>query len=179
MARPRAFGRARAACLYDEHSRDLILKLKHADRTDLAHILANWLSRAAAELAEDADVILPVPMHRWRLLSRRYNQAAEIARPLARFTGLTYRPDALIRKRDTGGQGGRSSRGRREAVRGAFIVPPSRRKQIEGKRVLLIDDVLTSGATAEACAKALMQAGAAAVHLAVVARVREAAELSI
>ena len=105
MARPRAFHRARAACLYDEHSRDLILKLKHADRTDLAHLLARWLSRAAAPLVQEADVILPVPMHRWRLLARRYNQAAEIARPLARLTGLAYRPDALVRKRDTGGTG--------------------------------------------------------------------------
>ena len=178
-ARPRAFQRARAACLYDEHSRDLVLKLKHADRTDLAPLLARWLSRAAAALTEEADVIVPVPMHRWRLMSRRYNQAAEIARPLARLTGLAYRPDALTRKRDTGGQGGRSGRGRREAVRGAFEVPLRRASQIAGKSVMLVDDVLTTGATAEACARALIKAGAVSVSLAVVARVREAAELSI
>jgi ComF family protein len=179
MAAPRAFARARAACLYDEHSRDLILKLKHADRTDLAHLFALWLTRAAADLIGDCEVILPVPLHRARLFSRRYNQAAEIARSMARRAGLAYRPDALVRARDTGTQGGKSSRGRRLNVKGAFRVPNGRRKQIAGKRVLLIDDVLTTGATAEACAKALMTAGAVAVDVAVVARVREAAFLAI
>ena len=179
MAAPRAFARARAACLYDEHSRDLILKLKHADRTDLAHLFALWLTRAAADMIGDCEVILPVPLHRARLFSRRYNQAAEIARPIARRTGLDYRPHALVRARDTGTQGGKSSRGRRVNVKGAFRVPDRRRRQIEGKRVLLIDDVLTTGATAEACAKALLAAGASAVDVAVVARVREAAFLAI
>ncbi len=179
MARPRAFARARAACLYDEHSRDLILKLKHADRPDLARLFALWLVRAAGELAQDCDVVVPVPLHRWRLFTRRYNQAAEIARPLARRTGLRYRPDALVRARDTGTQGGKSARGRRMNVRGAFRVPPRAAHGIAGKRVLLVDDVLTTGATAEACAKALLKAGAAAVDLAVVARVREAAHFAI
>jgi ComF family protein len=179
MAKPRTFARARAACLYDEHSRDLILKLKHADRTDLAGLFARWLARAAADLIEAGDVVVPVPLHRGRLFSRRYNQAAEIARPLARLTGLKYRPDVLVRARDTGTQGGKSSRGRRMNVKGAFRVPDARASQIEGRRVLLIDDVLTTGATAEACAKALLAAGASAVDLAVVARVREAANSSI
>ena len=179
MAAPRRFARARAACLYDEHSRDLILKLKHADRTDLARLFALWLSRAAGELAAECDVVVPVPLHRSRLFSRRYNQAAEIARPLGRLARLRYRPDALVRARDTGTQGGKSSRGRRLNVKGAFRVPPRRVRQIAGKRVLLIDDVLTTGATAEACAKALLEAGAIAVDLAVVARVREAASLAI
>ncbi len=175
--RPRAFDRARAACLYDEDSRGLILKLKHGDRTDLAGLFARWLARAAAELVEDCDAIAPVPMHRVRLFKRRYNQAAEIARPLARLTHRRYLPDALVRGRDTGGQGGRSRRGRREAVRGAFAVPDARR--VEGRRILLVDDVLTTGATAEACARALRRAGAAAVHLAVVARVQQAEALAI
>ena len=85
QARAPAFDRARAACLYDEHSRDLILKLKHADRTDLAGLFARWIARAAADLLPEVDAVVPVPLHRWRLLSRRYNQAAEIARPLARL----------------------------------------------------------------------------------------------
>ncbi len=178
-ARPRAFDRARCACLYDEGSRDLVLKLKHGDRTDLARLFALWLHRAAAELLEDCDAVAPTPMHRSRLFARRYNQAAEIARPLARLAGLRYEPDALVRGRDTGGQGGRSRRGRREAVRGAFTVPPARAHRVEGRRILLVDDVLTTGATAEACARALKKAGAAAVHLAVVARVQEAEALSI
>jgi len=175
----RLISRTRAACLYDEHSRDLILKLKHADRTDLAPLFARWLSRAAAELIEHADLVCPVPLHRRRLLARRYNQAAEIARPLARFarskTGakVTYAPDLLVRARATPTQGGKSGRGRRENVRNAFAVPKGAVAKVAGKRVLLIDDVLTTGATAEACARALLRAGAAAVDLAVVARVRE------
>lgn len=176
-SRPRAFDRARCACLYDEASRELLLKLKHGDRTDLAGLFARWLHRAAAELLEDCDVVAPVPMHRSRLFARRYNQAAEIARPLARLAGHRYLPDALIRGRDTGGQGGRSRRGRREAVRGAFAVP--RPQRVEGLRLLLVDDVLTTGATAEACARTLKRAGAAAVHVAVVARVQQAEALAI
>lgn len=179
QTRPRAFGRARAACLYDDASRDLVLQLKHADRPELAGLLALWLSRAAGELLEEAEAVVPVPLHPTRLFARRYNQAAEIARPLARRAGLDYLPDALRRTRDTGGQGGRSGRGRREAVRGAFIVPEAARGRIEGRRLLLVDDVLTTGATADACAKTLMGAGAMTVDVAVVARVREASELPI
>ena len=173
LAEPPKFGRARAACLYDENSRDLILKLKHADRTDLAPLFARWLSRAAAELIAEADAICPVPLHPRRLLARRYNQAAEIARRLAALHGVPYRPDLLVRTRATPMQGGRSGRGRRENVRGAFAVPPRLAQQLEGRRVLLIDDVLTTGATGDACAAALLKAGALAVDLAVVARVHE------
>lgn len=176
-ARPRAFARARHACLYDDHSRDLILKLKHADRPELAALFSLWLSRAAAELLEAAEVVAPVPLHPLRLFARRYNQAAEIARPLARRAGLDYLPDALARTRDTKSQGGKSGRGRRMNVRGAFVVADSAR--VAGKRVLLVDDVFTTGATAEACAKALLAAGAAGVDVACVARVREAGELPI
>jgi len=178
-ARPRVFARARAACLYDEHSRDLILKLKHADRPDLAPLLARWLSRAAADLLTECDAVVPVPLHRTRLFSRRYNQAAEIARALARLHSRPYRPELLTRARDTSSQGGRSARGRRTNVQGAFRVPPAAQRRIAGKRVLVIDDVLTTGATAEACAKALLRAGAFSVDLAVVARVREAPHLAI
>lgn len=178
-ARPRAFDRARAACLYDEASRDLILKLKHADRTDLAGLMARWLSRSARPLLDDADVVVPVPLHRWRLLRRRYNQAAEIARPLARGQGLAFLPDALERVRDTATQGGKSATGRRRNVAGAFAVQPGQRDRLAGLRVLLIDDVLTTGATAQACARALKAAGAAAVHVAVIAKVRAGADTTI
>ncbi len=173
QGRTPAFDHARAACLYDEHSRDLILKLKHADRTDLSGLFARWLSRSVADIAPDIDAVTPVPLHRWRLLSRRYNQAAEIARPLARMTGLTYFPDAVIRKRATASQGGRSGSGRRRNVAGVFTVPPSWRARIAGKRILIVDDVLTTGATAEGCARALKAAGAARVDVAVIARVKE------
>ena len=178
-ARPRAFDRTRAACLYDETSRDLILKLKHADRTDLSLLMARWLSRAARPLLEEADVVVPAPLHRWRLLRRRYNQAAEIARPLARMHGLTFLPDALQRVRDTDTQGGKSAVGRRRNVAGAFAVPAARRDRLAGLRVLLIDDVLTTGATAHACARALKAAGAAAVDVAVIAKVRAGADTTI
>ncbi|MEO8926488.1 MAG: ComF family protein [Caulobacteraceae bacterium] len=174
-----AFDHARAACLYDEHSRDLILKLKHADRTDLAGLFARWIARAAADVLPELDGVVPVPLHRWRLLRRRYNQAAEIARPLARQAGLAYLPDALTRTRSTGSQGGKSGSGRRRNVAGAFVVAPSWRRRIEGRRLLLIDDVLTTGATVEACARALKGAGAARVDVAVIARVKELAGRTI
>jgi ComF family protein len=120
-----------------------------------------------------------VPLHRFRLLSRRFNQAAEIARPLARDTGLDYLPDALIRTTHTTNQGGKSARGRRLNVRKAFAVSEAGRRQVRGRRILLVDDVLTTGATAEACARALIEAGARAVDLAVVARVRTARQLPV
>lgn len=177
--RPRAFDRARAACLYDEHSRDLVLKLKHADRTDLSGLMARWLSRAARPLLAEADLVAAVPLHRWRLLRRRYNQAAEVARPLARMHGLAFLPDALERVRDTDTQGGKSASGRRRNVAGAFTVPDRLRDRLDGRRVLLVDDVLTTGATAHACARALKAAGAAAVDVAVIAKVRAAADATI
>ncbi len=175
-ARPRAFARARAACLYDEASRDLILQFKHADRLDLAHLFAAWISRSAADLLAEADAVTPVPMPPLRLVRRRYNQAAEIARPLAARLKIAYRPGLLVRRAGES-QAGRSGAGRRRNVQGAFTTPKGAR--IEGQRILLVDDVLTTGATAEACAKALLKAGATAVDIAVVARVREAADLSI
>ena len=179
LARPRAFDRARAACLYDETSREPILKLKHADRLDLAPLFARWLSRAAAGLLDEADAIAPVPLHPSRLLSRRYNQAAEIARPLSRLSGVPYLPDALIRRRATDTQGGKSGVGRRRNVAGAFEVPGGRARQVAGKRILLVDDVMTTGATAAGCARALKAAGAVRVDVAVVARVKEMAGLTI
>lgn len=116
-------------------------------------------------------------LHRLRLLSRRFNQAAEIAPPLVRHAGVDHLPDALIRQTHTTGQGGKSARGRRLNVDKAFLVTAQGRRRIKGRRILLIDDVLTTGAPAEACARVLLEAGARAVDLAVVARVRTAREL--
>ena len=173
QARRPAFDRARAACLYDDASRELILKLKHADRTDLAPLFARWLARAAAELLDEADAIVPIPLHRWRLLGRRYNQAAEIARRLATLSGCAYWPDALIRRRATPTQAGKSGAGRRRNVAGAFAVPDAWRARVQGARVVLVDDVLTTGATVEGCARVLKAAGVAGVDVAVIARVKE------
>jgi predicted amidophosphoribosyltransferase len=114
-----------------------------------------------------------------RLMKRRYNQAAEIARPLSRLSGVRYLPDALVRRRATDSQGGKSGSGRRRNVAGAFAVPPGRAPQVAGRRILLIDDVMTTGATLEGCARALKAAGAARVDVAVVARVKEMPGLTI
>ncbi|THD83336.1 MAG: ComF family protein [Phenylobacterium sp.] len=179
LARPRAFAAARAACLYDDAARDPILKLKHADRPDLGALFALWIGRAARDLVAEADAVAPVPLHPFRLLKRRYNQAAEIARPLARREGLVYLPDALIRRRATETQAGKSGSGRRRNVAGAFEVPERKRPFVHGRRILLIDDVMTTGATAEGCARALKAAGASRVDVAVVARVKEMAGLTI
>ncbi|HWA62426.1 MAG TPA: ComF family protein [Caulobacteraceae bacterium] len=175
QSRRPAYDRARAACLYDEHSRDLILKLKHADRTDLAGLFARWVGRAAADVLESADAVTPVPLHRWRLLRRGYNQAAEIARALSRVAGVAYFPDAIVRTRATDSQGGKSGSGRRRNVAGVFAVPKGWRSRVAGKRIVLVDDVLTTGATAEGCARALKAAGAARVDVAVIARVKDVA----
>lgn len=177
LARPYAFARARAACLYDEASRGLILRFKHGDHQPYAPLFARWLSRSAAPLLAEADALVPVPLHRLRLLSRRFNQAAEVARPLARAAGLDYLPEALVRRTHTTSQGGKSARGRRLNVKAAFAVTEAGRRRIRGRRILLVDDVLTTGATAEACARALLEAGARAVDLAVIARVRTTREL--
>jgi ComF family protein len=173
LAHPPAFDHARAACLYDDASRDLILKLKHADRTDLAGVFARWLARASGDILGDLDAVVPVPLHRFRLIRRRYNQAAEIARPLARVAGLAYWPGAIGRPKATPSQSGKSAKGRRRNVAGAFAVPADWRPKILGARLLLVDDVLTTGATLEGCARALKAAGAARVDAAVIARVKE------
>ena len=178
QAQPHAFGRARAACLYDEASRGLILGFKHGDQQQFAPLFARWVERAAQPLIADCDAVVPAPLHPLRLLSRQFNQAAEIARPLARFCQREFLPDALVRRRHTDSQGGKSARGRRLNVRAAFAVTPAGVRRIRGRRLLLVDDVLTTGATADACARALLAAGARSVDLAVVARVRAARSLT-
>ncbi len=172
LARPMAFDRARAACLYEDPVRDLILAFKHGDRTDLTGLFATWLARAAADLLPEVDAIAPVPLHPLRLWSRRYNQAAEIARPLARFADKPYFAAPVMRRRRTASQGGRSASGRQRNVSGAFEVTPLWARRVAGRRILMVDDVLTTGATLEACARALKQAGARGVDVAVLARVR-------
>jgi ComF family protein len=178
LTRPPAFDKARAILAYDDTSRSAILALKHADRLDLVPGFSRWLSRTGRALLQDCDLIVPVPLHRLRLWRRRYNQSAELARRLAGDCKRPFEPFALVRGRPTPSQGAMSSaRARRRNVLGAFRVPDP--AKVKGKRVLLLDDVLTTGATAEACARALKRAGAQQVHVLVLARVVKAADVLI
>ncbi len=168
---PPVFHRARAALRYDPQGRRLILPFKHADRTEIAGALAPHMARAGAALLHEADLLVPVPLHRARLFRRRYNQAALLAKAVGRLAGRPWLPDALLRRRATASLGEKSAAERAVEVAGAFAVRPSRARHLAGKRVLLIDDVMTSGATANACAAVLLAAGAVSVDVLVAARV--------
>jgi len=170
-ADPPAFARARAVLAYDAGSRELILGFKHADRTYAAPPFGRWLARSGVELLADAELIAPVPLHRRRLWQRRYNQSALLALALGKAAGLPVAADLLVRHRATPSQAGRSRTARRRNVQGAFSVRPSRRGAVPGRRILLVDDVLTTGATVHECARVLRRAGAAAVDVITLARV--------
>jgi len=171
LREPPAFDRARAVMRYDARGRALVLGFKHGDRTEGAPSYAAWLARAGAELLADAELLAPVPLHWRRQFARRYNQAALLAGALARHDGVPLVPDLLRRRRATPSQGHLSAAARARNVAGAFAVDPARAAGLKGRRVLLIDDVLTTGATAAACAAALRRAGAAGVDVLVLARV--------
>ncbi len=168
---PPAWDRGRAAILYAGAGRRAILGLKHGDRLDMVRPLAGWLAAAGGRLVAEADVVAPVPLHWRRLIRRRYNQSAEIARHLSRRSGTAFVPDLLTRRRMTRPQE-RMDRAERHANQaGAIVVTPARAGLVAGRAVLLVDDVLTSGATLSACAEACRAAGAARVDVLVLARV--------
>jgi ComF family protein len=145
--------------------RDLIHGLKFHDRHDARRLFGRWLTEAGSDLIRDADIVVPVPLGRWRLILRRFNQSAILAREISARTGLAYEPMVLVRRRATRPQVGLTRLQRRDNVSGAFSVPATRAQTLRAKRVLLVDDVVTTGATVGACAAALKRAGAAQVDV--------------
>jgi len=173
IARPWRAGRA--AVLYQDNGRKLVLALKHADRLDIAHPAAEWMFKAAQPLFVADMLVAPVPLHRWRLVQRRYNQAALLSRRIARLAKAAHCPDLLQRPRNTGTQEGRSRDGRFDAMSGALMLHPRHAKRVQGRHILLVDDVMTSGATLAAGAEACLAGGASSVSVLVMARVAKQA----
>lgn len=166
LAEPPKIDRIRAALAYDEMARGVALKLKYGRKVGLARVMARYMAPLAGQWGEDA-LIIPVPLHRWRLWNRGFNQSGEVAKALAREWGKTVVHNVLVRTRRTQPLKGMNPRERRDMVRGAFVASAD----VKGRTVVLIDDVITSGSTAEACAKALRKAGASRVELICWARV--------
>ncbi|MCL4768478.1 MAG: ComF family protein [Hyphomicrobiaceae bacterium] len=164
-ASPPAYARARAVAHFDGVLRDLVHQLKYGDSHIARRLFGRWLAEAGAELLGQADLVVPVPLDRWRLLKRRFNQAAILSRELNRLTGVAWDPLVLQRTRRTVSQVGLTHDQRRRNVRGAFAVAPGRAAAIRDRAVVLLDDVITTGATAEACARALLRAGASRVDV--------------
>ena len=179
-AKSPVFERARAVMRYDEASKSSILALKRADRLDIVPAFARWLERSGRPLLAEAELIVPVPLHRWRLWRRRYNQAALLADALSRRAGVPADPLVLARVRATRSQGEMpSAKARRRNVRGAFKVRAGRESIVAGRTILLVDDVFTTGATLDSCARALKRAGAARVLALTLARVVRAPATTI
>ena len=170
-ADPPAYGRARAVALFGEVARDLVHALKYADRLDVAPPMARMMARAGADILAGADALVPVPLHGLRLWRRRFNQSALLARGVSASSGVAVRTGWLVRRKATIPQVGLDRAARAGNVAGAFAVPEVARAELEGLRVVLVDDVLTTGATLDACVKALTRAGAAGVDVLVFARV--------
>jgi ComF family protein len=179
IADPPAYARARAAVRYDEVARTLVHALKYGDRLDLAPTMGRWMARAGADLLPDADLIVPVPLHWRRLWARRFNQSAALSGFISRQSGPPVSITALKRAKSTPQQVGLSRTARAANVQGAFRVDAAGKAEIRRKHVLLVDDVLTSGATVDACARALLRGGARQVDVLVFARVVDPARTPI
>ncbi len=171
IADPPPFERARAAVAYSGVAQQMVQGLKYRDRTDLAPWMARWMARAGAELLAEADIVVPVPLHWRRFFKRQFNQSAELGRALSAHSGVRFSPASLQRVKSTRRQVGLERSQREENVRAAFRVPPEAEIGIAGRRVLLVDDVYTTGATVRAAAKALKKGGAGAVDVLTFARV--------
>ena len=180
IARPPPFVHARAAIAYDDASRDLILSFKHADRLEAVPLFARWIVAAARDPLADADMLVPVPLHWLRLASRRYNQAAILAHAVAKLTGIPVETGLLARAKRTPSQGEMpSARARKKNVVGAFAVAEWAKPRLTGRKIVLVDDVLTTGATLSACAKLLKRNGALTVSSITLARVVRPLSLSL
>lgn len=171
IADPPVYGRARAVARFDDTARTLVHRLKYSDRLDLARALGAMMARSGAELAGGADVLVPVPLHPVRLWTRRFNQANALARVIGRTLERPCDPGLLARVKRTRPQVGLTRPQRGENLQGAFRVPDGARHRLAGRRVLLVDDVITTGATANAASRALLRGGAAAVDVLSFARV--------
>lgn len=168
---PPQYDRHRAALAYDDHSKRLILPFKHGDRTYMTPTLGQWMMLAGRTLLDETDIILPVPLHRRRLFARRYNQAALLAQYIAKKAQLPHIPDGLLRSRATASQGFMKKEDRRRNVKNAFVLHPRHSSILENKKILLIDDVYTTGSTVEECTKALHKGGVTCVNVLTLARV--------
>jgi ComF family protein len=179
IADPPSYNRARAAMRFDEVSRALVHALKYGDRLDLAPMMGRWVAQAGRELLADADVLVPVPLHWRRQWARRFNQSAMLAATISSESGVPIATGALKRVKATVQQVGLSRAERGDNIQGAFRVPETGKAAVAGRRLILVDDVLTSGATVEGCARALLRAGAANVDVLIFARVAEPGRTSI
>jgi ComF family protein len=173
IADPPAYARARAVVRFDEVARDLVHALKYGDRLDIAPTLGRWMANAGAELLDGADALVPVPLHWRRLWARRFNQSAALAQAISTVSDVPVLTP-LRRRRATPQQVGLSRSERAQNVQGAFRVPAAARAEVAGRRLVLVDDVMTSGATTDACTRALLRAGATQVDVLVFARVVDA-----
>lgn len=171
FADPPVFDRARSAMRFSDVARDLVHLLKYGDRLDLVKPFANWMTRAGDELLGEADALVPVPLHWTRLFQRRFNQSAELARAIAKQKKIAAIDDVLVRVRATPPQVGLAREERAKNVHGAFAIEKNFRSKVKGKRIVLVDDVLTTGATANACARVLRRAGVGKVDVLTLARV--------
>jgi ComF family protein len=175
IAEPPAYRRARAAVRYDEIGRRLVHALKFGDRLDLAPTLGGWMALCGKPLLAEADALVPVPLHWRRLWARRFNQAAALAKVISRRSGVPVAHTALARVKATAQQVGLTRAERAINIQGAFRVPARSTAEVAGRRLVLVDDGLTTGATIDACARVLLRAGAAHVDVLVFARVVDAA----
>src|SRR5262245_34039845 len=179
IADPPAYGRARAAVRFDDVARALVHALKYGDRLDLAPTLGRWMATAGRELLADADALVPVPLHWHRLWARRFNQSAALAGMISQASRVPVATTLVKRVKATRQQVGLTRSERAHNIQGAFRVPRPARAEVAGRRIVVVDDVLTSGATVDACARALLAAGAAQVDVLVFARVVDAVRAPI